>query len=172
MRANDSKTYGFHEMFPREATAAKWWESVRWPRGRHCPHCGSAETAACGRPQPYRCRSCRRHFSAKVGTVAQNSRLSIKKWLHAMYLMSAHGKGMSSVQFGRQLGIAQEAAWRLGHKLREAWNRDALFPMREGTGWRNDHDALAVRLAFTSNTSGQSPDRRFMRREPMKGNGQ
>ncbi len=44
-----------------------------------------------------------------------------------MYLMSVSKKGLSSLQLARELGIAQEAAWRLGHKIREAWNQDALF---------------------------------------------
>ena len=57
----------------------------------------------------------------------QSSKLSVKKWLYAMYLMSVSKKGLSSLQLARELGIAQEAAWRLGHKIREAWNQDAVL---------------------------------------------
>ena len=59
----------------------------------------------------------------------QSSNLPIRKWLYAMYLISVSKKGLSSMQLARELGIAQEAAWRLGHKIRESWNQDALFPM-------------------------------------------
>ena len=132
-REQTLSTYEFHEMFPTEQAAIEWFESVRWPDGRYCPHCGSLNTVAIKskKPQPYRCkeRECRKHFSAKVGTVMQSSKLPVKKWLYAMYLMTVAKKGLSSLQLGRELGIAQEAAWRLGHKIREAWNQDALFPM-------------------------------------------
>lgn len=130
MKTQDTlSTYEFHEMFPDEETAVAWFESTRWPDGRHCPHCGSTNTVECAKPQPYRCRDCRKHFSARTGTVMQASKLPVKKWLYAMYLISVSKKGLSSLQLARELGIAQEAAWRLGHKIREAWNQDALFPM-------------------------------------------
>ena len=130
MKTQDTlSTYEFHEMFPDEASAVAWFENTRWPTGRYCPHCGSLTTVECTRPQPYRCKDCRKHFSAKTGTVMQSSKLPVKKWLYAMYLMNVSKKGLSSLQLGRELGIAQEAAWRLGHKIREAWNQDALFPM-------------------------------------------
>lgn len=130
MKTQDTlSTYEFHEMFPDEETAVAWFESTRWPDGRHCPHCGSTNTVECVKPQPYRCRDCRKHFSARTGTVMQASKLPVKKWLYAMYLISVSKKGLSSLQLARELGIAQEAAWRLGHKIREAWNQDALFPM-------------------------------------------
>lgn len=121
----------FFELFPDDESAVNWFESVRWPDGRYCPHCGSLDTAAVKsqKPQPYRCRDCRRHFTATVGTVMQSRKLPVRKWLHAMYLMSINKKGLSSLQLARELNIGQEAAWRLGYKIRRAWNRRALFPM-------------------------------------------
>lgn len=123
--------FDFHEMFPDDAAAVKWFESVRWPDGAVCSHCDSANIAVVknAKPMPYRCRDCRRHFSVRTGTVMQSSKLPIRKWLYAMYLMSVSKKGLSSLQLARELGIGKEAAWRLGHKIREAWNQGALFPM-------------------------------------------
>ena len=121
----------FFEMFPDEASAVKWFENIRWPNGPICPKCGSdnIQIVKNAKPQPYRCRSCRKHFSVKVGTVMQSAHIPVRKWLYAMYLMQTSRKGLSSLQLARELGIAQEAAWRLGHKIREAWNDGALFPM-------------------------------------------
>ena len=59
----------------------------------------------------------------------QSSKLGVKKWLYAMYLMNISRKGVSSLQLARELGIAQEAAWRLGHKIRAAWNQGDLVAM-------------------------------------------
>ena len=131
-RQNTLSTYEFHESIPDEAAAVAWFETVRWGKtGRYCPHCASVNIAECKdqKPQPYRCRDCRKHFSCKTGSVMHASKLPVKKWLYAMYLMSISKKGLSSLQLAREIGIAQEAAWRLGHKIREGWNQDALFPL-------------------------------------------
>ncbi len=128
-REDTLSTYQFHQMFPDDAAAVEWAESIRWPDGPVCPHCQSTNVAEAGKPQPYRCRDCRKHFSVKVGSLMQDSKLSVRQWLYAMYLMSVSKKGLSSLQLGRELGIAQEAAWRLGHKIRQAWNQGSLFPM-------------------------------------------
>ena len=123
----------FFEMFPTEEAAVEWFEKVRWPEGRYCPHCHSKDTyeVASKKPQPYRCRAkgCRKYFSATVGTMLASKKLPVWKWLYAMYLMSSSKKGLSSLQLARELRIAPESAWRLGHKVREAWNHGALFPM-------------------------------------------
>lgn len=130
-REETLSSFEFHEIIPDEAAAIAFFEAARWPEGRFCPHCGSFNTVevSTGKPQPYRCKDCRKHFSYRTKTPMQASKLPVKKWLFAMYLMSVSKKGLSSLQLGRSLGIAPEAAWRLGHKIREGWNRDALFPM-------------------------------------------
>jgi len=130
-REDTLSSYEFHELMPDEAAAVAWFEAQRWPQGVRCAHCGSDNVLVVknAKPQPYRCRKCRKHFSCKTGTLMHSSNLPVKKWLYAMYLMKVSKKGLSSLQLGRELGIAQEAAWRLGHKIREAWNQDALFPM-------------------------------------------
>ena len=132
-REETLSTYEFHETIPDEAAAVAFFAAVHWANGRHCPHCGSFNTVKIksGKPQPYRCKDCRKHFSCRTGTPMQASKLPVRKWLYALYLMSVSKKGLSSMQLGRELGIAQEAAWRLGRKIREGWNRDALFPMAE-----------------------------------------
>ena len=128
MKKQDTlNTFQFHEMFPNEEAAVKWFEAKRWSNGRFCPRCGSVDTVTVKdmKPMPYRCKDCRKHFSAKTGTIMQSSKVDVKKWLYAMYLMSCSKKGISSLQLARELGIAQEAAWRLSHKIREGWNQDA-----------------------------------------------
>ena len=111
------------KMFPDEESAVKWFEGVRWPSGRSCPHCGSVNTKPKpgGKPQPYRCSDCHEHFSCKIGTVMEKSRLSVRKWVLAMYLMSTNLKGVSSMKLHRDLGITQKSAWMMAQKIREGW---------------------------------------------------
>jgi transposase-like protein len=71
---------------------------------------------------PYRCKNCRKHFSVRTGTVLEESRLALQKWLMAIYIMTTAGKGISSIQMARELGITQKSAWSLAHRIRESWN--------------------------------------------------
>ena len=118
------------EMFPDEAAARQWFEAVRWAAGRYCGHCGSTRThaVASGRPMPYRCSDCRKYFSVRTGTPMQSSRLPLRKWVFAMYLMTTSLKGVSSMKLHRDLEITQKTAWYLGQRIRRSWDV-ARLPM-------------------------------------------
>ena len=114
--------YEFFQMFPDEAAAVQYVESRRWPTGPACPKCGSVAVSrvTSGKPQPFRCRSCRKHFSVRTGTVFAESKLPIHKWLLAAYLITVARKGISSVQLAKEVGVTQKTAWFLAHRIREA----------------------------------------------------
>jgi transposase-like protein len=112
------------QMFPDEAASRKWLEEIRWPDGdRFCPHCGSLKTSAVKNenPMPYHCGECRQYFSIKTGTAMQSSKVSVQKWVIAMYLMSTSLKGVSSMKLHRDLGMTQKTAWLLAQKIRQGW---------------------------------------------------
>ena len=112
------------DLFPTEASARQWFEHVRWAAGRYCGHCGSIRThaVASGRPMPYRCSDCRKYFSVRTGTPMQSSRLPLRKWVFAMYLMTTSLKGVSSMKLHRDLDITQKTAWYLGQRIRRSWD--------------------------------------------------
>ena len=112
------------EMFPDEASARKWFEHVRWADGRDCGHCGSNRTREVPneKPMPYWCTSCRKYFSVKVGTPMESSKLPLRKWVVAMYLMTTNLKGVSSMKIHRDLKVSQPTAWFMIHRIRETWN--------------------------------------------------
>ena len=114
------------QLFPDEAAARQWFESVLWPDGvRYCPRCGSDDTYACAHvSMSYRCRGCRKYFSVRTGTVMEHSRLPLLKWVYAIYLDVTSLKGVSSMKLHRDLGIGQKAAWYLQQRIREAFAND------------------------------------------------
>ena len=114
------------KMFPDDATAEKWFVEQRWPNGIACLHCGSVnvQTGAKHPTMPYRCRDCRKRFSAKMGTALEGSNLGFQTWVIAMYLLSTGIKGVSSMKLHRDLEITQKTAWFIGHRLRESWKSD------------------------------------------------
>ena len=113
-------------MFPDDATAEAWFIKVRWPVGVCCPECGSLDVQErkTRKPQPFRCRSCRKDFSVKTGTLMQGSNLGFQKWAIAIYLSTTNLKGVSSMKLHRDLGITQKSAWHLAHRIRETWQEN------------------------------------------------
>ena len=113
--------------FDNEEKAERWFISQRWPNGVACPHCGDTNVAsvASRKPQPYRCRGCRKHFSVKTGTLLHSSKIPLSKWAIAFYLYSTSLKGVSSMKLHRDLDIAQKSAWYMAHRIRGMWNAQA-----------------------------------------------
>ena len=119
------------EMFPDDATASAWFESLVWPDGRHCPRCGWTETREASQTSglPYYCPTCQRAFSVRIGTALERSKVSMRQWVCAIYLDMTSLKGVSSMKLHRDIGVSQKTAWFMLHRIREAWSaeRDALF---------------------------------------------
>ena len=116
-------------LFPDDDSARIWFENIRWPNGRACPSCGSLTTAPVRneKPQPYWCKDCRSYFSAKTGTVMQASKLPIRKWVFAIYLLTTSLKSVSSMKLHRDLGVTQKTAWMMAQKIREGWKDGSLL---------------------------------------------
>ena len=118
--------YGFLKDIPDEVAAADFFEKRRWKDGICCPHCASKSVAKIvnAKPMPYRCRTCRQHFSVRTGTVLAESKLALHKWLMAIYMLHTARKGVSSVQMAKELGITQKSAWFLNHRIRESMKQN------------------------------------------------
>ena len=113
------------DMFPDEATATEWFESVIWPDGRHCPKCGSVNTCeASHKYMPYWCSDCRGYFSVKTETAMQRSKVPLRKWAIAIYLCLTNLKSVSSMKLSRDVKVSQPTAWFMMQRIREAWACD------------------------------------------------
>ena len=132
------------QQFDTEEKAEAWFVAQRWPDGVTCPFCASQRISiiATRKPQPYRCRNCRRHFSVKTDTLLHSSNIPLTKWAVAFYLFINSLKGISSMKLHRDLGLSQKTAWHMGQRIRRRWNADAdRFAGTTGAAW-----------AFTSNS--------------------
>ena len=115
------------DMFPTEEAATAWFESVLWPDGeRHCGKCGSVRTRGVpsAKPMPYWCTDCRGYFSVRTGTPLARSNVPMRKWVIAIYLCLTSLKSVSSMKLSRDIGVKQETAWFMLHRIREAWAGD------------------------------------------------
>lgn len=110
------------QYFNHEDKARDFLEKMRWPDGKIiCPACGVRGAYRNSDMKTYGCRDmkCRNKFTVTVGTMMENTKLPLAKWFGAIWLITAHKKGISSCQLARDLGIGQKAAWFLNHRIRE-----------------------------------------------------
>lgn len=114
--------YSFMKRFPDEESATRFFEEQIWGDTPICPYCNSKETSPRKSRKGHRCRNCRKDFTIRVGTIFENSRLPLHKWLYAMYLLVTSRKGISSLQLSKEIDITQKTAWFLLQRLREACN--------------------------------------------------
>src|SRR5215210_7151111 len=110
------------ERFQDPIEAAKYLESVRWPAGPVCPHCGNPEKHYKLKDSKtrrlWKCAKCRKQFSVMVGTIFEDSKIPLNKWLLAFNLLCSSKKGMSAHQLHRMLGVTYKSAWFMAHRIR------------------------------------------------------
>ena len=94
----------------------------RWNGTPVCPYCGSNRSYKIENGKRFKCanKECHKKYSVTVGTVAEDSNIALSTWFGAIYLVSSHKKGISSIQLGKDLGIAQKTAWFMLHRIRES----------------------------------------------------
>src|SRR6266851_2656230 len=119
-------------VFQDAEAAREFLESLLWPDGPVCPHCGLIGAARqlqgkAHRPGVYKCKGCEKQFTVTVNTVFERSHIPLNKWLLILHLMVASKKGISAHQIHRMLGLTYKSAWFACHRLREAM-RDGKFP--------------------------------------------
>lgn len=106
--------------FRRQQTALNHFKKIRWKNGAFCPHCRHPKIYKMKPRDLYRCAGCKKNFSVLVGTIFENTKLPLKIWFGAIWLITNHPKGVASTTLARDLGITQKSAWFILHRLRYA----------------------------------------------------
>ncbi len=100
--------------------ATDYVAGLRWHDGWVCPHCGGREYSYVSTRRLWKCKSCKRQSSIKVGTIFEGSALGLDKWLPAIWLAANSDNAISSHELARALGTTQKSAWFMLHRIREA----------------------------------------------------
>ena len=102
-----------------------------WPNGVTCPTCGRSDVSWLANQKKWQCKSAhaKRQFSAKVGTIFEDSPLGLEKWLPAVWIITNSKNGVSSCELARSLGVTQPTAWFMLHRIRLAMQSGSLMKL-------------------------------------------
>jgi transposase-like protein len=112
----------FIKQFPDETTCEKYIIAARFPRGIFCPRCGNHRIYRLEKQKRFKCGQCREQFTVRTGSILAESKVPLQKWLMAMWILTSHRKGISSIQLGKMLGVTQKTAWFLAHRIRQSFS--------------------------------------------------
>lgn len=95
---------------------------LRWPNGVRCPTCDRDDVRFIATRRMWECKSKhpRKQFSAKVGTIFEDSPLPLDKWFVAVWAIANDKNGISSYELARAIGVTQKSAWHMLHRIRLA----------------------------------------------------
>jgi transposase-like protein len=117
------------EMFDSETACHDYLAALRWPNGVACGLCGSTAVTELPKRHQYQCSSCRYQFSVTAGTIMHDSKLPLRKWMLAIYLIVESKKGISSLQLTRTLKVAPKTGWYLSQRIRTALRMENPAPL-------------------------------------------
>lgn len=102
----------------------------RWPGGNvTCPRCGGSKHSFVKTRRLWFCYDCKKQFTVKVGTVMEDSPIGLDKWMVAIWMLANCKNGISSYELAKNLGVRQNSAWFMLHRIREAMKGNPDFQM-------------------------------------------
>jgi len=112
--------YDLMEAIPDEQAATDHFRAIRWKGGAYCPYCGSTKVYHFSDKRNHKCGDCKKRFSIKVGTIFGDTKIGLRKWFMAIWLITSHKKGIASTQLAKDIKVTQKTAWFMLHRLRHA----------------------------------------------------
>jgi transposase-like protein len=125
---------------------------LRWPTGVHCPTCGRTDVRFIATRRMWECKEKhpKKQFSAKIGTIFEDSPLSLDKWFVAIWMIANCKNGVSSYEVHRALGVTQKTAWFMLHRIRLAMQTGSFI--RSGGDFEADETFIGGKSKNMSKT--------------------
>ncbi len=161
--------------FADEDIAHAFMVAIHWPEGVECFHCGSPNVTLLSTRRVFKCRTkgCRKQFTAKRGTIFEDSPIPFGKWFAAVWLIANCKNGISSYEIARGLGVCQKTAWFMLHRIRLAMKYNTI-ELKKLSGiveadetligglFKNMHKSKKARIRAESEAEGASTMRAFI----------
>lgn len=123
---NDINFSGFTRIFPDEKSCIEFLEKSRWKGTKPISPFTAKEAYHLARPGVYRCKDTRQNFSVRHGTIFEESRLPLRKWFFAIFVLHSLKRGISSVQLAKYLGVTQKTGWLVLQRVRYALEHETF----------------------------------------------
>ena len=120
MKQDFNSLFDLMAAIPDEQTAIDHFTAIRWRNGKFCPHCVGKKIYTFSDKRTHKCADCRKRFSIKVGTIFEDTKIPVRKWLMAIWFMTSHKKSIASTQLAKDIDVTQKTAWFMMHRLRHA----------------------------------------------------
>ncbi len=133
MFQNFTSLFDLMDAFPDEQSCVDHVRAFRWRDGEFCPHCGSTKVYHFSDRKTFKCGDCRDRFSIKVGTIFEDTKLPLRKWFMAIWLITNHPKGIASTTLAKDLKVTQKTAWFVLHRIRHAARTGSFNAPLKGT---------------------------------------
>jgi transposase-like protein len=133
MKSEFKSLYELFEAIPDEQAAIDYFKAIRWANGEFCPYCGHDKVYPFSNGRMWKCAQCRDRFSIRVGTIFEDSKIPIRKWLAAIWFITSHKKGIASTQLAKDIDVTQKTAWFMLHRLRHAARTRSFNRQLRGT---------------------------------------
>jgi transposase-like protein len=128
-----NSTYDLLSQLPTEQDCINYLVNMRWKNGEYCPYCQHEHIYHFADNKTYKCQLCKQKFSIKVGTIFENTKVPLRKWFLAIFIMTTHKKGASSLQLARDIKVTQKTAWFMLHRIRKATQLGDFNDKLDGT---------------------------------------
>jgi transposase-like protein len=121
--------------FNDDMVCRNYLEQIRWQDKLKCPYkdCLHDKVFKFSNGKTYKCAKCRRRYSVTVGSIFEDTKIPLQKWFAAIYLITSHKKGISSLQLGKDITVSQKTAWFMLHRLRHSLNQNMSADKLSGT---------------------------------------
>ena len=119
--------------FPEEKSCIAHLEKVRWGGFPVSPYDPNSKVYKCrARKFGYLCKNTNKYFNVKTGTLFENTKLPLRLWFLAIYMVIGDKKGRSSHQLARDLNITQKTAWFLLQRIRYVFKHPGFKVVLKG----------------------------------------
>jgi transposase-like protein len=127
---NPATLLDFQDRFGSESACEEYLFQWRWPDGFRCPRCGGDEATRLSTRRQYQCHDCRHQVSVTAGTALHKTKLPLRVWFWAIFLVARHKKSISAAQLRSDLGLGSyRTAWLLLHKIRACFDESLNYPL-------------------------------------------
>ena len=108
------------QAFPDEQSCIDHLEALRWNGYVISPFDPLSKVYKC-KNNRYRCANTKKYFNVKTGTLFDNTKVPLQKWFLAIWLITCHKKGVSSLQLARDIDVTQKTAWFMLQRIRKCF---------------------------------------------------